>query len=208
MTSLSAVVSPPGAALVDFLANATLMLDPMTPEPTRRRTEPRLLALLPMLQALGFFDLFTIRDPALAALGDDDETVALVVRRSAGGGASTVVARADGWVDVNVRVPVLGGVLLDGLTATTHWAVYDELAATGAVPVADRIVEHGTLLIGAGVSAGIDLALLLVARMTHENVARAIQLGIEYDPQPPFDAGSPQKAGEDIVSLVLSHGLD
>lgn len=72
MTSLSAVVSPPGAALVDFLANATLMLDPMTPEPTRRRTEPRLLALLPMLQALGFFDLFTIRDPALAALVDDE----------------------------------------------------------------------------------------------------------------------------------------
>jgi transcriptional regulator GlxA family with amidase domain len=104
---------------------------------------------------------------------------------------------------------VLGAAgLLDGMRATTHWAVYDELEATGALPVAERIVEHDRIMIGAGVSAGIDLALLLVARMTHENVARAIQLGIEYDPQPPFDAGSPQKAGEDIVSLVLSHGLD
>jgi transcriptional regulator GlxA family with amidase domain len=104
---------------------------------------------------------------------------------------------------------VLGAAgLLDGLTATTHWAVYDELEATGAVPVSDRIVEHGKLVIGAGVSAGIDLALLLVARMTHENVARAIQLGIEYDPQPPFDSGSPEKAGPELVELVLSHGLD
>ena len=104
---------------------------------------------------------------------------------------------------------VLGAAgLLDGLTATTHWLAYDELEATGAVPVAERVVEHGRLLMGAGVSAGIDLALTLVARMTHENVARAIQLGIEYDPQPPFDAGSPEKAGPEIVELVRSVGLD
>ena len=78
---------------------------------------------------------------------------------------------------------VLGAAgLLDGLNATTHWAVYDELEATGALPVAERIVEHDKIMIGAGVSAGIDMALLLVARLTHENVARAIQLGIEYDP--------------------------
>jgi hypothetical protein len=52
------------------------------------------------------------------------------------------------------------------------------------------------------------MALLLVARMTHENVARAIQLGIEYDPQPPFDSGTPVKAGPDLVALVRAHGLD
>jgi len=104
---------------------------------------------------------------------------------------------------------VLGAAgLLDGLNATTHWAVYDELAATGAIPVAQRIVEHDRIMIGAGVSAGIDMALLLVARMTHENVARAIQLGIEYDPQPPFDAGTPVKAGPELVELVRAHGLD
>jgi transcriptional regulator GlxA family with amidase domain len=104
---------------------------------------------------------------------------------------------------------VLGAAgLLDGLNATTHWAVYDELEATGAVPIAERIVEHDKIMIGAGVSAGIDMALLLVARMTHENVARAIQLGIEYDPQPPFDSGTPVKAGPDLVALVRAHGLD
>jgi transcriptional regulator GlxA family with amidase domain len=104
---------------------------------------------------------------------------------------------------------VLGAAgLLDGLTATTHWSVYDELEATGAVPVTERIVEHERLLIGAGVSAGIDLALTLTARLTHENVAKAIQLGIEYDPQPPYDTGTPAKAGPDLVALVRAHGLD
>jgi len=98
--------------------------------------------------------------------------------------------------------------LLDGLRATTHWLVHDELAAFGAVPVAERIVEHERLLVGAGVSAGIDLALLLAARLTADVVAQAIQLGIEYDPQPPFDTGSPEKAGEDLVALVRSVGLD
>jgi transcriptional regulator GlxA family with amidase domain len=104
---------------------------------------------------------------------------------------------------------VLGAAgLLDGLTATTHWSVYDELEATGAVPVAERIVEHERLLIGAGVSAGIDLALTLAARLTHENVAKAIQLGIEYDPQPPYDTGTPAKAGPDLVAVVREYGLD
>jgi transcriptional regulator GlxA family with amidase domain len=104
---------------------------------------------------------------------------------------------------------VLGAAgLLDGLQATTHWAVYDELEATGAIPIAERIVEHDKIMIGAGVSAGIDMALLLVARLTPENVARAIQLGIEYDPQPPFDSGTPVKAGPELVELVRTHGLD
>jgi transcriptional regulator GlxA family with amidase domain len=104
---------------------------------------------------------------------------------------------------------VLGAAgLLEGLTATTHWATYAELAATGAVPVAERVVEHERLMIGAGVSAGIDLALTLVARLTHDDVARAIQLGIEYDPRPPFDAGTPAKAGADIVALVRAHRFD
>lgn len=72
MSSFSTVVSPPGMALTEFLASAVLMLDPLTPEAMRQRTEPRLLALLPTLQALGFFELFAIRDPALAALVRDE----------------------------------------------------------------------------------------------------------------------------------------
>ena len=92
--------------------------------------------------------------------------------------------------------------LLRGLRATTHWAVLDELREFGATPVSERVVEQGKIITAAGVSAGIDMALRLVARITGDDVARGIQLGIEYDPAPPFDTGSPQKAPAYIVDLV------
>lgn len=98
---------------------------------------------------------------------------------------------------------VLGAAgLLEGKRATSHWAYRDALRDYGAEPVAERVVEDGKIITAAGVSAGIDMALTLAARLTHDNVARAIQLGIEYDPAPPFDAGSPEKAGPDLVNLV------
>ena len=92
--------------------------------------------------------------------------------------------------------------LLHGLRATTHWAVLDELRQFGATPVSERVVEQGKIITAAGVSAGIDMALRLVARIAGDDVARGIQLGIEYDPAPPFDTGSPQKAPAYIVDLV------
>ena len=92
--------------------------------------------------------------------------------------------------------------LLRGLRATTHWAVLDELRQFGATPVSERVVEQGKIITAAGVSAGIDMALRLVARVAGDDVARGIQLGIEYDPAPPFDTGSPQKAPAYIVDLV------
>ena len=92
--------------------------------------------------------------------------------------------------------------LLHGLRATTHWAVLDELREFGATPVSERVVEQGKIITAAGVSAGIDMALRLVARIAGDDVARGIQLGIEYDPAPPFDTGSPQKAPAYIVDLV------
>ena len=92
--------------------------------------------------------------------------------------------------------------LLDGLRATTHWAYYDTLGRLGATPTEDRVVDEGKILTAAGVSAGIDLALTLVARMAGQATAQAIQLGIEYDPQPPFDAGAQSKAPADIRDLV------
>ena len=92
--------------------------------------------------------------------------------------------------------------LLDGLRATTHWAAYDALSALGATPTEDRVVDEGRIITAAGVSAGIDLALTLVARMAGPETAQAIQLGIEYDPQPPFDAGAPSKAPAEIQQLV------
>jgi putative intracellular protease/amidase len=98
---------------------------------------------------------------------------------------------------------VLGAAgVLEGKRATSHWAYRDELREYGAEPVAERVVEDGKVMTAAGVSAGIDMALTLAARLTHDDVARAIQLGIEYDPDPPFDAGSPEKAGSELVDLV------
>lgn len=98
--------------------------------------------------------------------------------------------------------------LLDGLTATTHWGAVQLLESTGARYVADRVVEHDRIMMGAGVSAGIDMALTLVSRLADDDTARAIQLAIEYDPQPPFDAGSPAKAGQPIVDLLLRTRAD
>lgn len=92
--------------------------------------------------------------------------------------------------------------VLDGVDATTHWLVTGLLAELGARPVPERVVERGKVMTAAGVSAGIDMALLLAARIAGEDVAKAIQLGIEYDPQPPFAAGSPGSAPAETVELV------
>jgi transcriptional regulator GlxA family with amidase domain len=92
--------------------------------------------------------------------------------------------------------------LLDGLEATTHWMSRGRLAEFGATPVERRVVEQGKIVTAAGVSAGIDMALVLATRIAGPEVAQAIQLGIEYDPQPPFDAGSPEKAPDAIVEIV------
>ena len=98
---------------------------------------------------------------------------------------------------------VLGAAgVLDGLEATTHWAFLDRLRDYGATPVKRRVVEQGKVITAAGVSAGIDMALGLAARVAGDEFAQAVQLGIEYDPQPPFDSGSPDKAAPEIVEAV------
>ena len=92
--------------------------------------------------------------------------------------------------------------ILDGLDATTHWFAYDELASYGARPTEQRVVRQGKIFTAAGVSAGIDLGLTLVGELFGPEMAQAVQLGIEYDPQPPFDSGSPTKADPEILELV------
>jgi transcriptional regulator GlxA family with amidase domain len=92
--------------------------------------------------------------------------------------------------------------ILEGLEATTHWLETETLEKFGARPVEKRVVEQGKVITAAGVSAGIDMAITLVARIAGDDVAKAIQLGIEYDPQPPFDSGSPRTAPASIVDLV------
>jgi transcriptional regulator GlxA family with amidase domain len=94
--------------------------------------------------------------------------------------------------------------ILDGQDATTHWAWAEELERRGARYTEQRVVEHGKVITAAGVSAGIDMALTLLARMHSPQIAEGIQLALEYDPQPPFGTGSPSKAPAEIVEFVRS----
>ena len=92
--------------------------------------------------------------------------------------------------------------LLQGKEATSHWASLERLRDYGAIPTGRRVVEQGKIVTAAGVSSGIDMALTLTARIAGDDFSKAVQLGIEYDPQPPFDAGSVDKAPPEIVELL------
>ena len=92
--------------------------------------------------------------------------------------------------------------LLKGYRATSHWAWRDYLTLFGAEPVAKRVVFDRNRVTGGGVTAGIDFALALTAKIRGERFAQAVQLGLEYDPHPPFESGSPDRAGDELVRLV------
>lgn len=113
------------------------------------------------------------------------------------------VGSAAQWVtSVCTGSLVLGAAgLLHGYRATTHWAWRDMLAQFGAEPVEARTVFDRNRVTGGGVTAGIDFALALMARIAGEDTARAVQLALEYDPAPPFNAGSPDKAGAQLVEV-------
>ena len=93
--------------------------------------------------------------------------------------------------------------VLKGLSATTHWASYDRLEALGATPTEQRVVTEGKIITAAGVSSGIDMGLVLVAALEGEDMAKLIQLAIEYDPQPPFDSGAPSKVSPEFKQFAL-----
>jgi cyclohexyl-isocyanide hydratase len=112
-------------------------------------------------------------------------------------------ARADYITSVCGGSLLLGAAgLMQGYRATTHWAVHDMLALFGAHPVKARVVTDRNRISGGGVTAGIDFGLTVLAQLRGDYVARAVQLMIEYDPAPPFDAGSPDKAGADVVNAA------
>jgi transcriptional regulator GlxA family with amidase domain len=92
--------------------------------------------------------------------------------------------------------------LLKGRRATTHWLAMDRLATLGAVPAAERVVTDGKYVTAAGVSAGLDMALALAGKLAGEAVAQTIQLALEYDPQPPYQAGSPGTAPQAIADAL------
>ena len=124
----------------------------------------------------------------------DDETLDWV--RRIGSEAQWVTSVCTGSL-------ILGAAgLLQGYRATSHWAWRDYLTLFGAEPVAERVVFDRNRVTGGGVTAGIDFALALTAKIRGETFAKTIQLGLEYDPHPPFDAGSPDAAGEDLIEAV------
>ena len=132
--------------------------------------------------------------PGNRALMSDPEVLEWL--RAAHGGSTWTTSVCTGAL-------VLGAAgILEGKRATTHWAFVDRLPEFGAEPVAQRVVEDGKVITAAGVSAGIDMALTLASRLAGDQVAQAIQLGIEYDPDPPFDAGSPAKASPEAIELI------
>ena len=92
--------------------------------------------------------------------------------------------------------------LLKGYKSTCHWAFLDLLPMFNAIPVQERIVRDRNRFSGGGVTAGIDFGLALAAELTDEETAKTIQLRLEYDPEPPFDCGSPVKAGEALTEKV------
>ncbi|GAA1491522.1 DJ-1/PfpI family protein [Brachybacterium sacelli] len=120
-----------------------------------------------------------------------DDAAALDALRRQAAGARLVTSVCTGSF-------VLGAAgLLRGKRATTHWASLPLLEILGAIPVQERVVRDGHLLTGGGVTSGIDLALTVAAQWYGADTARRIQLGIEYDPHPPFDAGTPESPGAD-----------
>jgi transcriptional regulator GlxA family with amidase domain len=142
----------------------------------------------------------------LFATATFDEVPAPDVVVVSGGDVSTLDPRLTEWIrrvhetttwttSVCTGSNYLGAAgLLDGLDATTHWGGPAQLERFGARYTAERVVERGKIITAAGVSSGIDMALRLLAHLHGPTVAQAVQLAIEYDPQPPFDAGSPAKA--------------
>ena len=128
------------------------------------------------------------------ALLNDDETLDFVRRQATG--ARYVTSVCTGSL-------VLGAAgLLKGRRATTHWMSLPMLAAFGCKPVAERVVVDGNVITGGGVTAGIDFALTVAGEWFGAEVARKIQLGIEYDPHPPYDAGAPERADAPLVAAV------
>ncbi|MGX7951490.1 DJ-1/PfpI family protein [Tsuneonella sp. HG249] len=124
----------------------------------------------------------------------DEETLAFVKRQASGAA----------WVtSVCTGAFVLGRAgLLEGKRATTHWAYAHLLPLVGAVHERARVVEDGNVITAGGVTAGIDFALTLIARQAGDAVAQAVQLALEYDPHPPFDAGTPSAAGPERVAAL------
>ncbi len=138
-----------------------------------------------------------------ALIADDGHPIVEWVRAAHGGTRFTT--------SVCTGSDVLGKAgLLDGLTAATHWSNFSTLSGLGAEPTGTRVVEHldERVITAAGVSSGIDMALRLSELLVDDVAAKAMQLMIEYDPQPPFDAGNVEAAGDEVMTRLITYAAD
>jgi cyclohexyl-isocyanide hydratase len=134
--------------------------------------------------------------PGTAEAAADPDTIAFV--RNAAAGATWITSVCTGSL-------ILGAAgLLRGRRAACHWAYRHLLTHFGAIPVAERVVQDGNIITGGGVTAGLDFALTVVARIAGRRAAELIQLGLEYDPAPPFNTGNPERAGPALVEQYLA----
>ncbi len=160
-------------------------------------TSDRGLAIMPTttLDACPDLDLICLPGgPGQIAMMDDEQVLSFV--RKQGQQAKFVTSVCTGAL-------ILGAAgLLTGYKATTHWMSHDQLSAFGAIPVASRIVVDRNRITGGGVTAGIDFGLSVAGLITNEEIARAIQLQLEYNPEPPFNSGSPTTAALELVAAV------
>jgi len=132
--------------------------------------------------------------PGQQDLMEDDEALSFLRRQAAQAKYVTSVCTGS--------LVLAAAGLLKGKRATSHWAAVEHLVLLGAIPVREQVVIDGNIVTGAGVTSGIDFALKLAAILDGEQVAREIQLQIEYEPEPPFDSGSPERAAPETLATV------
>ena len=132
--------------------------------------------------------------PGQIDLMDDDETLNFLRRIAPGCNLVTSVCTGS--------LVLAAAGLLDGYRATCHWSSIDQLELLGAIPVTERVVRDRNRVTGAGVTSGIDFALTVVADLSGQHIAEEIQLQMEYDPEPPFETGSPRSAPATLVEAT------
>jgi cyclohexyl-isocyanide hydratase len=180
------------------LPDTTVELIARTREPV---TSDRGMKIVPTTTYADCPPLDVVMVPGGAGQQDlmDDEAALSFLRKTAAG-AQFVTSVCTG------SLVLAAAGLLRGKRATCHWSAIDHLALLGAIPVRERVVVDGNVVTGAGVASGIDFALKLAAILDGEKVAREIQLQIEYDPDPPFDSGSPKTAAPEMVAALKARG--
>lgn len=171
---------------VDLIART---LDPVTADRGMQILPTVTYATCPLLDVV-----MVPGGPGQQDLMEDEEALAFLRRQAASAQYVTSVCTGS--------LVLAAAGLLKGKRATCHWAALEHLALMGAIPVSERVVVDGNIVTGAGVASGIDFALRLAAILEGEPVAREIQLQIEYDPDPPFDSGSPKTAAPETLAAL------